>query len=85
MDDDGETTYETQMFPCFNIKTHLYLCLVVNETKNPQRLACSRSITATHEGQNDSRLGGASSGIVLTPFLADIDLPHQGVVDSHNL
>ena len=35
MDDDGETTYETPMLLCFNLKMHLYLCLLVNETKNP--------------------------------------------------
>ena len=34
--------------------------------------------------QNDSRHGGTSSGIVLPPFVAGIDLPHQGVVDSYN-
>ena len=36
MDDDGETTYETPMSLCFNLKIHIYLCLLVNETKNPQ-------------------------------------------------
>ena len=48
MDDDGETTYETLMFLSFNLKSRLYLCLLVNETKNPQRLDCGRSIPATH-------------------------------------
>ena len=33
MDDDDETTYETAMFLCFNLKLHLYLCLLVNETR----------------------------------------------------
>ena len=47
MDDDGETTYETSMFLCCNIKIHFYLCLLVNETKNPQHLDCGRSIPAT--------------------------------------
>ena len=34
----------------FNLKIHLYLCLLVNETKNPQHLDCGRSIPATHGG-----------------------------------
>ena len=66
------TTYETPMFLFFNFKMCLYFCLLGNETNNPQHLDCGRSIPATHGGQNDSRLGGASS-------------PHQGVVDSYNL
>ena len=50
MDDDGETTYETPMFLCFNIKIHLYLYLLMNETKNPQHIDCGTSIPATHGG-----------------------------------
>ena len=50
MDDDDETTYETPMLLCFNLKIHIYLCLFVNETKNPQHLDCGRSIPATHGG-----------------------------------
>ena len=38
LDDDGQTTYETPTFLCFNLKIHLHLCLFVNETKNPQHL-----------------------------------------------
>ena len=34
MDDDDETTYETPTFLCFNLKIQLYLCSLVNETKN---------------------------------------------------
>ena len=61
---------------CVYLKIHFYLCLLVNETKNPQHLDCGRSISATHGGGggggwNDSRLGGG------------IDLPHQGVMDSY--
>ena len=59
--------------PVFKLKIHLYLCLLVNEAKNPQHLDCGRSIPATHGGSNDS------------PFVAGIDLPHQGVVDSYNV
>ena len=35
MDDDDETTYETAMFLRFVLKIQFYLCLFVNETKNP--------------------------------------------------
>ena len=59
---------EPRLESCFNIKIHIYLCLLVNETKNPQHLDRGRSIPATHGGLNDSRLGGASSGIVLSPI-----------------
>ena len=50
MDDDGETAYETPMFLCLNIKIHFYLCLLVNETKNPQHLDGGKSIPATPGG-----------------------------------
>ena len=48
MDDDDEKTYKTPMFLYFNLKVHLYLCFLVNETTNPQLLDCCRSIPATH-------------------------------------
>ena len=85
MDDDGETTYETPMFLCFNIKIHLYLCLLVNETKNPQhldfidrylQLMGDKTIPDSAEPRLES---------FYPPFVAGIDLPHQGVVDSYNL
>ena len=50
MDDNGEAAYETPTFLCFNLKIHIFLCLLVNETKNPQHLDCGRSIPATHGG-----------------------------------
>ena len=51
--------------PSVVMLTHI---LSVNETKNPQHLYCSRSIPATLRGSNYSRLGGLSSGIVLSPI-----------------
>ena len=42
------TTDETLMFLCSNFKILLYLCLLVNETKNPQHLDCGISIFSTH-------------------------------------
>ena len=82
MDDDSETTYETQMFLCFNIKINLYLCLVVNETKNPQHFDCGWSRLMGDKMIQDSvepRLE-----LFYLPFVAGIHLP-QGVVDSYNL
>ena len=37
--------------------------------------SCCRSIPATHGRWNDSRQGSAESGIVLSPWVAGIDLP----------
>ena len=47
---------------------------MVNETKNPQHLDCGRSIPATPPRMDS----------FYPPFVAGIDLPHQGVVDSYN-
>ena len=85
MDDDGVTTYEMSMFLCFNIKIHHYLCLLVNETKNPQHLDCSRSIPATHGDKTIPDSAELRLESFYPPFVADIDLPHQGVVDSYSL
>ena len=59
------------------------MSLLVNETMNPHYIDCSRSVPATNGGLNESRLGGASSGIALSPFVAGIELPHQDIVDSY--
>ena len=83
MDEDGETTYETPMSLCFNINIHLYLCLLVNETKNPQHLDCGRSIPATHGGKTIPDSAEPRLESFYPPFVAGIDLPHQGVVDSY--
>ena len=50
MDDNDETTYETPMFLRFILKMHLYLYLLVNDTKNPQHLDWGESIPAIHGG-----------------------------------
>ena len=74
------------MFLCFNLKIHLYLCILVNETKNPQHLDCGRSIPAKRMGDKtipDSAEPRLES--FYPTFVAGIDLPHQGVVDSYNL
>ena len=57
----------------------------MNETILPLYFVCNSSIPATHGTQNDSRIEGVSSGIVLYPFVAGIDLPHQGVVPDSNV
>ena len=86
MDDDGETTYETLMFLCFNSAEprleSFYLPFVagidlphqgVVDSYNPPFFA---GIDLPHQGVVDS---------YNPPFVAGIDLPHQGVVDSYNL
>ena len=55
--------------------------LSMNETKNLLHLDCGRSIPATHGGYNYSRIGGASSGIMVS----QVSISHQGLADSFNL
>ena len=70
MDDDGETTYETPMFLCFNIKIQFYL------VDRYLRLMGDKTIPDSAEPRLES---------FYPSFVAGIDLPHQGVVDSYNL
>ena len=59
----------------------------MNETKNPQHLDCGRSIPATHGGFGDKTIPDSAEPRLESfypPFVAGIDLPHQGVVDSYN-
>ena len=85
MDNNGETIYKTPMFLYFNIKMHLYLCLLVNETKNPQHLDCGRSIPGTHGDKTIPDSAEPRLESFYPPFVAGIDLSHQGLVDSYNL
>ena len=85
MDDDGETTYEMPMFLCFNLKIHLFCVyswtrqrihntlIVVDRYL---RLMGDKTIPDSAEPRLES---------FYPPFVAGIDLPHQGVVDSYNL
>ena len=73
MDDDGETTYETPMFLCIDLKIHLYLCLIVVDRY--LRLMGDNTISDSAEPRLES---------FYPPFVAGIHLPHQGVVDSCN-
>ena len=85
MDDDGETTYETPMFLCFNIEMH-FICVYwwtrqrIHNTlivlDRYLRLMGDKAIPDSAEPRLDS---------FYSPFVAGIDLPHQGVVDSYNL
>ena len=84
MDDDGDTTYETPMFLYFNVKIHLYLCLLVNETKNLQHLDCGRSNTAMHGDKTIQDSAEPRFESCYPPFVAGIDLLRQGVVDFYN-
>ena len=70
MYDDSETTYETPIFPCLNITIHIYLCLMVNETKNPQHLDCGRLVPEIKRFQ--TRLESNRS----IPYLLQISIYH---------
>ena len=65
-------------FCVLTLNTPLFV-FIGERDKNPQRLDCGRSIHATH-GSAEPRVESFYS-----PFVAGIDLPHQGVVDSYNL
>ena len=85
MDDDGETTYETPMFMCFNIKIHLYLCFWLTRHRIHKILIVvdrylRRMVDKTIPDSAEPRLES-----FYPPFVAGIDLPCQGVVDSYNL
>ena len=85
MDDDGETTYETAIFLCFNLKytfirvfwwtrQRIHNTLIVVDRY--LRLMGDKTIPDSAEPRLES---------FYPPFVAGIDLPHQGVVDSYNL
>ena len=88
MDDDDETTYETAMFLCFNLKYN-FICvywwtrqrihntlIVVDRYLRPIMLMGDKTISDSAEPRLE---------LFNPPFVAGIDLPHQGVVDSYNL
>ena len=83
MDDDDDTTYETPMFLCFNLnyifigvywwtRQRIHNILIVVD-RYPQPMA-DKTIPDLW----------AEFGIVYPPFIAGIDLPHQGAFDSFN-
>ena len=81
MDDDGETP----MFLCFDLKILFYLCLLVKRQRIHNtltvvnrylRLMGDKTIPDSAEPRLES---------FYPPFVAGIDLPHQGVVDSYIL
>ena len=82
MDDDGETTYETPMFLCFNLKIHLYWWM-------RQRIHNTLIVVDRYLRLMEDKTIPDSAEPRLEwcypPFVAGIDLPHQGVVDSYNL
>ena len=84
MDDDGEATYKTPMFMCFNIDIHfifvywwtrqrIHNTLIVLDRY--LRLMGDKTIPNSAEPRLES---------FYPPFVAGIDLTHQGVVDSYN-
>ena len=77
MDDDGERqSTGHQCSRVFTLKhTFIYVYWWTQQSIHNTLIVLDRYL----------RLGVVSSGIVLSPFVAGIDLPHQGVVDSYNL
>ena len=64
---------------------YVKICVLsMNGTKNPQHLDCCRSIPATHGGKTIPDSAEPRLESFCPPFVAGIDLPHQGVVDSYN-
>ena len=81
MDGDGKTTYETLTFLCFNLKIHLYLWTrqrihnILIVVDRYLLLMGDKTIPDSAEPRLES---------FYPPFVAGIDLPHQGLMDSHN-
>ena len=85
MGDDGETTYETPTFLCLTLK-YTFICVYwwtrqrIHNTliavDRYLRLMRDKTIPDSAEPRLES---------FYPPFVAGIDLPHQGVVDSYNL
>ena len=65
LDEDGGKIATRWLSWCFLSSNMLYIDERDKESTTPD---CGKSIPATHGGQNDSRLGGASSGIILSPI-----------------
>ena len=86
MDDDDETTYEKAMFLCFNLVKYTFICVYwwtrqrIHNTLIVVdwylRLMGDKTIPDSVEPRLES---------FYPPFVAGIDLPHQGVMDSYNL
>ena len=85
MDDDGETTYERRCSCVFTLKytvirvywwtrQRIHNTLIVVDRY--LRLKGDKTILDSAESRLES---------FYLPFVAGIDLPHQGVVDSYNL
>ena len=85
MDDDDETVYETAMFLCLTLKYN-FICVYgwtrqrIHHTlivvDRYLRLMGDKTIPDSVEPRLES---------FYPPFVAGINLPHQGVVDSYNL
>ena len=85
MDDDDEPIYETAMFLCFNLK-YTFNCVYwwtrqrIHDTliviDRYLRVMGDKTIPDSAEPRLES---------FYPPFVAGIDLSHQGVVDSYNL
>ena len=70
----------TQVSWCFYVKRRF---LSLNETKNQKHLDCGRSILATQGGKTIPDSTDPRLELCYLPFVAGIDLGHQGIVDSY--
>ena len=85
LDDDGETTYETPKFLRLTLKYTLFVFIGQRDKESMRntlivvdrylRLMGDKTIPDSAEPRLES---------FYPPFVAGIDLPHQGVVDSYN-
>ena len=85
LDEDGRTTAKHWFSWYFYVK----ICLLsMNETKIPKHLDCGRSISAYLRLMADKTIPDLAEPhleLSYSPFVAGIDLPHQGGVDSYNV
>ena len=65
---------------CFYVR----ICfLSTNKTENPQHLDCGRSIHVTHGDKTSPDSAEPRFESFYLPFIAGINLPHQGIVDKY--
>ena len=85
MDDDGETTYETPMFLCFDLK-YTFICVYwwTRQRIHNTLIVVGRYLRLMGDKTIPDTAGPRLESFY-PPFVAGIDLPHQGVVDSYNL
>ena len=85
MDDDDETTYETEIFLCLTLK-YTFICVY---WWTRQRIHNTLIVVDRYLRRMGDKTIPDSAEPRLEPFyppsVAGIDLPHQGIVDSYSL